>query len=103
MHIQRSFLICRYCRWPHPRSKYPMAVGIAPDFPSRRKRTMRKGAWPPDPAPFSFAAAHHHPKKCPGRSEISQGPSPRPQQSGAWYSGCIRSLSLMDITADNRH
>ena len=31
-----------------------MAVGTAPDFPSRRERKMRKGAWFPGRAPFSL-------------------------------------------------
>jgi hypothetical protein len=33
--------------------EHPTAVGTAPDFPSRRKRKMRKGAWFPGRAPFS--------------------------------------------------
>ena len=45
---------------------------------------MRKGAWPPDWAPFSCAAAYHHWKKVPQEMEISQGlrPSPLAEQRG---------------------
>jgi hypothetical protein len=66
--------------------EYPMAFGTAPEFPSRCKRRMRKGAWPPDRAPFSCAAARITGKKCPRRWEISQGLRPGPFAEQRGYS-----------------
>jgi hypothetical protein len=50
--------VCLYvvpAKWPYPATTFH-AIGIAPDFPLPAQAEMRKGAWPPDRAPFSVSA-----------------------------------------------